>query len=1077
MATAWRNVGRCEKIFMALFSFMKTIGRADSGANSRFILKRIGLLFVLAVAQLRAYQSLTVPAGASVLLSVPSTAPFTAFGDYRVAFRLHDWTAPASGYTPVVVFANASFRLLPNSLLCAGNYGADQQGDYGNWECVSLAGLNDVVVRFQRFGNSYPSSGIGNGTGSTVLEAQDLSSGQSLPSYCAYNSVARNQFPCVIDVAHTTSVSGNSTMGGQTGYSLAWLKWSSATVPPENPMDQESTPADLADFRFEGNFTNQGTGGYTVTLTLQSGAPAFSPTDIRPPACNLQQAVFRAGQAVQLAGSAYPLDGGSAISYFWQEVSGPTKVVWSGRNTLTPTIRSTAFGSYVFRLTVSDGSGQTSACTVKDGFVATDANGVVVSANPLVDLLLGPQIQLWRNPWSWYDNRHVAEAALQITNLATYFGGTNPLWNVPGVGTIGAANNSASITGINTTFTTTFCQGPANPTMPKPGAVIVIWYPLATVPAGSGRRKMAVASCQSDTQLTLTNNWNAMGYLTQGSGWSYNYTDGTLDSVWITNAAPANFYDAVAAFYALYYRSGIDDYQTAARTLADNFWQYRLDSGRNYFPSEGFATFPRNESVLGMVLRALDGRPDMWSGLELIFNYQINQFHSYFQARGPWLQNSMPYDPREGGYMLAEITYCALIDPSQVQAAACRGQISETFTKGYTPSRDPDGNFYTLYQNGNNNSWTTKSYVTLTNGSTAVTCVGTCNWQAGIFSTNINGTNYTVPWWFTYNSRVAPTSNAGGVPIPYYLAYIDPNHATLQDVNGNPLPFQQASGNYGWVTGVQSVGFGVQPYMLGILATAWDFASKAMTCVSPGMPAGCDDTIASTARSYNVQVANYLRTVAYWPASGGMYYVTSFINCQAPISDTNVYCTEGNNASQARTLSAEAMRGVMTGYANSADPNLLAFGDTLYSAMWGKSGFAWPAGQTVDGRYIWDYNDGLGWYVTGAPPVGSAHKYFGMAFGIGAGGAWPGYRLGGAHTGTLVGVAIDFRLDSVRGAAAADLLITYPTGATSSVRCAAAPCSLTFDQTLGNPTVQIQYLSADGAVLATQPLPTEVVLQ
>ena len=55
--------------------------------------------------------------------------------------------------------------------------------------------------------------------------------------------------------------------------------------------------------------------------------------------------------------------------------------------------------------------------------------------------------------------------------------------------------------------------------------------------------------------------------------------DSNLNTVWAYNSQPANYYDAVAAFYALYYRTGIDDYLTAARKLADRFWKYRLDSG------------------------------------------------------------------------------------------------------------------------------------------------------------------------------------------------------------------------------------------------------------------------------------------------------------------------------------------------------------------------------------------------------------------------------------------------------------------------------------------------------------------
>jgi hypothetical protein len=186
--------------------------------------------------------------------------------------------------------------------------------------------------------------------------------------------------------------------------------------------------------------------------------------------------------------------------------------------------------------------------------------------------------------------------------------------------------------------------------------------------------------------------------------------------------------------------------------------------------------------------------------------------------------------------------------------------------------------------------------------------------------------------------------------------------------------------------------------MLGILATAFDFVAKAMTCTAPGAPSQCDNAIARNAHLYNVQAANYLRTAGYWLAAKGMYYSAGFVNCTPPVSDKNVGCTAANDASQARVLNAEALRGVMTAYAYNADPELLAFGDMLYTAMWAKPGFSAPTGQHGDGRYNSGYDDGYGWFMIGTPPAGMAQKYFGMGWGIGAGSAWPGYRLGAGHS-------------------------------------------------------------------------------
>ena len=776
------------------------------------MIRTLLLLYCFAAPALASYQSLTIPANASVKLAIPSGAPFTSMGNYRLSMRLHDWTVPISGSIPVFNSVNANIRvaLFANNVLCGANYGADIENEYSNWECVNISGMNDVVLRLQRFGATYPSDGASAGSGSTVFEVQNLANGQMLTSYCGYDSVGGNQFPCPISAATPTSDAGSATFGGTASYSLAWLKWFGTTVPPGSPLENESTPADLADFRFEGNYTNQGTAGYAVTLGTQSGSPSFTASRVEPPNCYVQRQIFRAGQAAQLANYSYALDTSGTIKYLWQQLSGPTRLSWSAQNTAQPAITGGVFGSYILQLTLTDGTGHTSACSIKDGFVATDLNGVQVNANPLVDLLLGPQIQLGKNPWGWYDDRHLGEAAIQIPNLVTYYNGASQYWNVPGPGTITTTNNSYIITGSGTSFTTTFCQGPASPTLAKPAAKIIIWYPQAALPAGTGRRVMYVASCQSDTQLTLASGngtWNAAGQLSQGSGWNYTYTDDTQDSAWISNSAAPNFYDAVAAFYSLYYRSGIDDYLNAARTLADNFWQYRMDSGRNYLYGENFSTFPRNHSLLGMVLRAFDGRPDMWSGLELVFASATNTFHAYIQAYGPWKQNGLPGDPREYGYLLAEVGYCALTGSNATMAASCRSELAEVINNGFTSARDAvTGEWWdTLYYQGSGggstyDSWNSRTSVSLTNGSTTATCVdgiGTCSWNSAMLINNINGTNYTTPWWFTNNPAVAPTSNRDGDSVAYYPIFVDSHHLTLHDMNGNPAPYQGSTGSHG----------------------------------------------------------------------------------------------------------------------------------------------------------------------------------------------------------------------------------------------------------------------------------------
>ena len=84
---------------------------------------------------------------------------------------------------------------------------------------------------------------------------------------------------------------------------------------------------------------------------------------------------------------------------------------------------------------------------------------------------------------------------------------------------------------------------------------------------------MNVTECVSDTEITSQRAWE--DDIADGAGleWQYAiYNTALDDGAWYYQNEAPNYYDNVAAYYALYYRSGIDDYLTAARTLADRFW-------------------------------------------------------------------------------------------------------------------------------------------------------------------------------------------------------------------------------------------------------------------------------------------------------------------------------------------------------------------------------------------------------------------------------------------------------------------------------------------------------------------------
>jgi hypothetical protein len=976
-------------------------------------MRRLPFLFALIAQAVWADStSLVLNSGSFATMTIPSVAAFSAEGNYNISFRIHTITFPGS-QTNIGTIGRTRFFLAPGNLLIGVNDG-DSQSSRGNSVTVDLTSHPDVIVRAQRFGTIFP---VQDGsTGSQWLEVQDVFTGAILTEACAVNIATA----CPVDTAANANVVGSGGGLGASGasFSLGWLKWSTVTVKPGSPMPDESTPADLGDWHFNNSLTNAGTAGYALTLTETS--PTYGATPARNPIVQLTRQYLHAGIPQVLTSAASALDGGSTLAYAWTQISGPTTVTWTGAATATPTVSNTVFGSYTFQLICTDSSLNQTQRVIEDGFVFTDANDVVITGNAQVDAVLGPQKRFNSGPWDWGDDRQAAESALQIANNTSaaygYIGGgfgTSP-WNVQAPGTISVTNHSATVTGDASTRFNSVSGCPP---------WIAIWYPDSSLPAGHGNRIMPVLSCASDSSLTLDTvtgsskgPWNDQGSLNSiigsgptYSGWHYAFIDSTTLGNLIANQSPNDFYDNVVALYSLYYRSGIVEYLSAARSAADGHWIFALDSGRNFYFGESFGGFPRNRAVLGMWIRALDGRPDMYPGLELIAAYG----HAAHQSTYPWTLDWGRYgDQRETSYSLGEQTYCALLDPTAANAATCRGYISDMMTNGITPQASK--NFYVAYFGnmfGGNSGTAYASWVSgggsvaLQHGSSTVTLSGNV-WSSGMFVVALNDGNPYPNVMAFLPATSTPASNADFFAGAYCPAYVDTTHVTLKDcASGATVPWQgNDCGSCGWALGPpgslgRQVGFGAQPFMLGMFGTVMNWVAQAMACTAPGVPSGCDNTVAANARKHHVQVANWMKNTAYNASYKAVWYAAGFVNCPA---DT-IGCADAKTAAEARLDNAESMRAVMVSYAYNGDPALQAFGDILFNAMWAKPGWTAPVGFTGDAIYLTGYNDVYGFFVTGAIPL---PKYFGILFGIGGNASWPAIRLtnlGHSRVGAFTG--------------------------------------------------------------------------
>ena len=374
-----------------------------------------GLLLLLPLTAF-AGQSLVLTPGVTVSVADPNLPQNES---WRVEFQLHDWTLPPQG------IQNAyEFYLLGTGLNAAiwpdGRLALTEMRDSLSpaQPCfLSLTGRQNVMVRFQKdVSNMRVVCEIWNSDGSGYQQDSD--------------SIAS---------INTWTSSGGTLGSANTSTALAFLRVFSTTVPDGARPPVTADVGDLVNLTFNAGSTvsiaSSSSPGVSYVPTPGQNPVAFVKT-LGAPAWN-NWVSLRAGFPAQLDGSrSFSLaDGSSAVSYQWAQVSGPTTVSWSDTTSATPTIQGLIFGTYTFQLTVKDVAGNTASTTLPIGAVATDANGVVVQADPNADKLFGPMIAFGQNPWGYADER-----ALKATTLrsAVYdaAGLTNPSWATARQGTV-----------------------------------------------------------------------------------------------------------------------------------------------------------------------------------------------------------------------------------------------------------------------------------------------------------------------------------------------------------------------------------------------------------------------------------------------------------------------------------------------------------------------------------------------------------------------------------------------------------------------------------------------------------------
>jgi len=346
---------------------------------------------------------------------------------------LHDWTA-AGSISAIANFSAVGLQvdIFPNGL---NNPTLQLFGWWDSGGTVCQIALNKfpnnaIYIRFQRNPQSRRSS----------CEAWNTDGVRIIGS----------SHPYVADSTYTFNglFVGNSG-GAAATFSAGFVRLHSTLVPENSRPPVHREDADrLMEWKFDGSPQDSSSNGWHGTLVSGTASYGVTPWQANPVAkAKTLGSPFwsdwvslRAGHPARLDGTASysQADSDSAVSYFWQQLSGPSQLVWSSRSEAKPTIEGLTFGTYRFRLRVTDVSNQSTVTELSVGAVATDRKGVVVSASPNVERLFGPMIAFGKNRWGYADARHLRAVELQPAMFSNSWGFTSsgPLWATKATGTV-----------------------------------------------------------------------------------------------------------------------------------------------------------------------------------------------------------------------------------------------------------------------------------------------------------------------------------------------------------------------------------------------------------------------------------------------------------------------------------------------------------------------------------------------------------------------------------------------------------------------------------------------------------------
>ncbi len=873
---------------------------------------------------------------------------------------MHDWILPSSGASSILELTEdqigisklVSLFLRNDNKLCERS-NMDVMNSYGNEICMPLDFSTDVLVRYTRDLDSKR----------VWLELWDTSSGNY--SYSTGNEGA------IIDEAQFKTLAGAAVLGSTNNYllkpwsetggkfNIAWLKLHNSSLGINAPRPRASNLADLGDWLFDNNGNTRSS--YDMPITFANTEFVDTP-DLSPIAVAVTEGrtaysswiSLRAAHPNKLDGTGSFSDELEPLKFKWTHKNGPSTLSFDDDTLAQPTVTNVKFGTYVVTLQVTSALGLQGETDFAFGAVTMDDNGVVIyePEHEYLNGVYGPMIAFGKSVWPFLDNRHQAMSNFYGNRLMN--GDWKPTWRNLLQGTVSVDTDSSVITGEGTNFAQDFSCDPQGQ-----GDAIAIRYedPAVTTGITPGYRfRFAFARSCTATQMVLGQSigqgaWDGPN-VTQASYGKLSYAEffrfcGGGDNV--------NYYDNVLAHYALYYRSGFELYRDYARYLADDFIEhpsndyYRIYGvGANLYNSYA----PRVRAAAGIMLRALDGRPDLW---EFIWNNYINYEvvpRLQIDFRGQLYFNR---DPRENAYSTSAAGLFAQLYPDDLKDSALRKQtvidaINASVERQWMVTLRADGSQRNYYPD--RMACNGRCVVQVTNGQTVVTAInGTfvdtmCTYRVWFVTSWLGDDQDTVSYACTRDSDTQITLSEA------YQGTTGLKQYTSELVNSPPT----------------------QPFMQGVLTNGLWHAYQA---------------------TGNEQLAEHIKKTVKWiknvgwrARSKGLYYIRSAVDCEPNPENLQFCVDQGDGDSATREYAAEVLGAFSRSFLlDKTQDDVRLRGDQHVGVLFGQPGYGGP--ETED-EFV-----GGALFLPEVNGGGRLGKYFGFYFGFGFASTWPAARIGG----------------------------------------------------------------------------------